>query len=70
MSKPIDILPLVLLAASWQKAHLVEEWPDGKSGRNSQTEKSDSTTVTPEFDIDGWEGAIDASFTFGGQKQE
>ena len=70
MRKLIYILPFVLLSASCQKAHLVEEWPDGKSGRNSQTEKSDSTTVTPEFDIDGWEGAIDASVTFGGQEQE
>lgn len=72
MKKLIYILPIVLLSASCQKANLVEESPDKSeetSGRNS-TEQSDSTTVTPDLDIDGWEGAIDASFTFGGQEQK
>ena len=54
-----------------QKAHLVEELPDKSEdtgGRNEQTSQNDSTTtVTPDFDVNGWEGAIDASFTFGGE---
>ena len=54
-----------------QKAHLVEELPDKSEdtgGRNEQTAQNDSTTtVTPDFDVNGWEGAIDAGFTFGGE---
>ena len=53
-----------------QKATLIEDEESSKSGRNTNVESSDSTSVTPEFDINGWEGAIDASFTFGGQEQE
>ena len=53
------------------KARLVEELPDKSEdtgGRNEQTSQNDSTTtVTPDFDVNGWEGAIDAGFTFGGE---
>lgn len=56
---------------SCQKARLVEEWPDradlGVNGRNGQAEHSDSTKVTPEFDINGWKGSIDVNFGFGGK---
>lgn len=55
-----------------QKATLIEgevKKPP-KSGRNTNVESEDSTFVTPEFDINGWEGTIDANFTFGGQEQE
>lgn len=54
-----------------QKAHLVEELPDKSEdtgGRNEQTSQNESTTtVTPDFDVNGCEGAIDAGFTFGGE---
>lgn len=57
---------------SCQKARLVEEWPDradqNANGRNGQTELGDTINVTPEFDINGWEGSIDADFTFGGEE--
>ena len=59
---------------SCQKTRLVEEWPEsadqGVNGRNGQTEQGDTINVTPEFDIDGWEGNIDADFTFGGEETE
>lgn len=69
MRKLIYILSIVLLP-SCQKAHLVEDWPKEPDGRNSTTEQSDTTTVTPDFDVNGWEGAIDADFTFGGEETE
>ena len=74
------LLHSILLMAVWfisasllscQKSHLVEEWPDrteqDANGRNGQTEQGDTINVTPEFDINGWEGSIDADFTFGGE---
>lgn len=57
---------------SCQQAKLVEEWTDRAEqyvdGRNGHTEQNDSITVTPKFDINGWEGSIDADFTFGGEE--
>lgn len=70
------ILPIALIGIccnySCQKATLIEEWPENNKesdGRNSTSEQGDSITVTPNFDIDGWDEAIDATFTFGGQEQ-
>lgn len=65
MRKLIYILSFVLLSASCQKARLVEEWSEEPGGRNS-TEQSDSTSVTPTFDAEDWEGVIDINFGFGG----
>ena len=74
MRKLIYIFVIVLLSAGCQKARLVEEWPDDTeqdaNGRNGQAEQSDSTKVTPDFDTNGWEGSIDADFTFGGEETE
>ena len=65
---------ILLSTAFWgcQKATLIEDENQESdiSGRNTNEELSDSTTVTPEFDINGWEGAIDADFTFGGKETE
>lgn len=69
MKKLIYIFVIVLLS-SCQKARLVEEWteePSEPGGRNSTTEQSDSTTVTPNFDTNDWEGVIDVNFGFGGE---
>ena len=72
MRKLIYIFVIVLLSGC-QKARLVEEWPDrteqDANGRNGTTEKSDTINVTPEFDINGWEGSIDADFTFFGGEE-
>ncbi len=66
------LLMVALFATSCQQARLIEEWPDyaeqGTNGRNGQTEQTDFVTVTPKFDIDGWERSIDADFTFGGEE--
>ena len=75
------LLHSILLMAVWlisasllscQKSHLVEEWQDRTeqyaNGRNGQTEQGDTINVTPEFDINGWEGSIDADFTFAGEE--
>lgn len=72
------LLTTVLLSSailpSCQKEQLVEKWPNQEkqetNGRNSHSELLDSTKVTPEFDINGWEGSIDADFTFGGEETE
>lgn len=65
MRKLIYIFVIVLLS-SCQKARLVEELEE-PGGRNSTTEQSDSTTVTPTFDAEDWEGVIDVNFGFGGE---
>ena len=65
MKKLIYIYVIVLLS-SCQKARLVEEWPEEPGGRNSTTEQSDSTSVTPTFDAEDWEGVTDVNFGFGG----
>ena len=49
-----------------QKAHLVEEQPESFGARNDTTSR-DSTTVTPNFDTNDWEGVIDVNFGFGGE---
>ena len=59
---------LVLLSAC-QKAQLIDGWTEKSGGRNG-TEQSDTIAVTPDLDIAGWEGAIDAGFTFGGEKKQ
>ena len=60
---------VIVLLSGCQKARLVEEWSDrtdqDANGRNSTTEQSDSTTVTPNFDTNDWEGVIDVNFGFG-----
>ena len=71
----LHITLCILLSTSlWgcQKATLIEDENQESdiSGRNTNEELSDSTTVMPEFDINGWEGAIDADFTFGGKETE
>ena len=70
MRKLIYIFVIVLLSGCHQE-RFIEEWPDrteqDANGRNGQTEQGDTINVTPEFDINGWEGSIDADFTFGGE---
>lgn len=67
-------LCILLSTVFWgcQKATLIEDenLESDISGRNTNEESSDSKTITLEFDINGWEEAIDADFTFGGKETE
>lgn len=64
--KKLIYISVIALLSSCQKARLVEEWPEEPGGRNSTTEQSDSTKVTPTFEAEDWEGVIDVNFGFGG----
>lgn len=68
------IASLFVLLSGCHQERFIEEWPDrteqDANGRNGTTEKSDTVNVTPEFDINGWEGSIDADFTFGGEETD
>ena len=59
MKKLIPLL-ILLIAVSCQKVELEEQ-----EGRNVQEEQTDSASVTPTFDTNGWEGSIDVGFEFG-----
>ena len=52
----------VFLMVGCQKAELVEK-PD-REARSVQTEETDSVTVKPEIDMNGWEGSVDVGFNF------
>lgn len=51
---------------SCQQAELMEEEEEIQDGRHTDGEApADSTTVNTEFDINGWDEAIDVNFNFG-----
>lgn len=53
---------VVCLLASCHKTEIGEL--EASDGRNA-VEESDTTNVKPSFDINGWEGSVDAGFEFG-----
>ena len=64
---------LLMLPVACQQAYLIpdDEAEENSRGKDELTEeRKDSTEVTPEFDINGWDEAINADFTFGAQEQE
>lgn len=61
--KKLLILTAICMAMSCQKTEVSEL--ERNDGRATPEEKSDSTNVTPSFDINGWEGSVDAGFEFG-----
>ena len=63
----IAIIVIYFTLSGCQKARLVEEYPCNTDARNGQTEQGDTINVTPDFDINGWEGVIDVNFGFGGE---
>lgn len=67
VSKVAFVVSILFLLGACQKATLIPSETDENS--RSSEESNDSTKVTPEFDISGWEGAIDAGFEFGGEEQ-
>ena len=64
---------LLVLSVACQQAYLIpeEEAEEYSRGKNEPTEEStDSTTVIPNFDVNGWQGSVDAEFSFGANEQE
>ena len=63
---------LLVLSTGCQKTTLIPSEEEGSSrGKDNTTEETtDSTTVKPELDINGWDEAINADFSFGGTPQE
>lgn len=61
--KKLLILTAICMAISCQKTEVIEL--ERNEGRVTPEEKSDSANVTPSFDINGWEGSVDAGFEFG-----
>ena len=59
--KKITPLIFTCLMLGCQKVELSES----KDGRNAEEEQKDSTSVTPTFEAEDWEGTIDVGFGFG-----
>lgn len=72
MLKVAFVVSICVLPFACQQAYLIPDEDEAEESTRGTDEEApaDSTTVTPEFDINGWEGAIDADFTFGGEEQE
>lgn len=64
---------LLLLSVACQQACLIpdDEAEENSRGKDELTEEpKDSTTITPDFSIDGWDDAINADFSFGAAQQK
>ena len=59
--KRLTFVFMILLTISCQKVELTKE----KDGRNAMEEPNDSSSVTPTFEAEDWEGVIDVNFGFG-----
>ena len=67
------VVSIAFMLASCQQATLIpdEEVEVKENTRSEEGEApADSTKVSPEFDVNGWDEAINADFTFGGEEQE
>lgn len=69
MLKVAFVVSVCFLLSACQQAYLIPDDEDKSARVEADTTDlaNDSTVVTPDFDINGWDEAIDASFTFGGQ---
>ena len=66
------VVSIAFMLASCQQATLIpdEEVEVKENTRSEEGEApADSTKVSPEFDVNGWDEAINADFTFGGEEQ-
>ena len=66
------VVSIAFMLASCQQAKLIpdEEVEVKENTRSEEGEApADSTKVSPEFDVNGWDEAINADFTFGGEEQ-
>ena len=57
--KKLILAFITLVTISCQKAELKE-----CDSRSTQEEQKDSTSVTPTFEAEDWEGVIDVNFRF------
>ena len=70
MLKVAFVVSILFLSVACQKATLISSEVSEETTRGTDEEApQDSTIVKPEFDIEGWEGAIDADFSFGGEEE-
>ena len=71
LQKVAFVVSIAFLLGACQEAYpiLDEEAEEPTRGTDEQAPK-DSTTVTPDFSIDGWDEAINADFSFGGKQSE
>ena len=65
VSKAAVVVSIAFMLGACQKAELI---PSDEYNSRSSVESNDSIKVTPNFDVNGWEGAIDADFTFWGEQ--
>ena len=66
------VVSIAFMLASCQQAKLIpdEEVEVKENTRSEEGEApADSTKVSPEFDVNGWDEAINADFTFGGKEE-
>lgn len=70
MQKVAFVVSIAFMLGACQKAYLIPSEGDESSRHSESTteEKKDTTNVDVNIDAEGWEGAIDADFTFGGEQ--
>ena len=74
MQRVAFVVSILFLTGACQQAYLIpeEEAQGSENTRNTENpteEPKDSTDVNVDFDANGWEGAIDVEFEFGGEEQ-
>ena len=72
MLKAAFVVSVCFLLSACQQAYLIPDDEDKSARVEADTTDlpNDSIVVTPDFDINGWDEAIDAGFTFGGEEQK
>jgi hypothetical protein len=72
VQKVAFVVSIAFMLGACQKAYLIPSEGDESSRHSESTtkEKKDTTNVDVNIDAEGWEGAIDADFTFGGEEEQ
>ena len=71
VQKVAFVVSIAFMLGACQKDYLIPSESDESSRHSEFTteEKKDSINVDVNFEAEGWEGAIDADFTFGGKQK-
>lgn len=70
VQKVAFVVSILFLSVACQKATLISSEDSEKTTRGTDEEiPTDSTDVNIDFEAEGWEGAIDAGFEFGGEEE-